>query len=125
MPAEVIPAADNFAQLGLSEPLMRALNALGYEQRTPIQVKTIPLLLAGQVLSCAVLVRHILQRARIMSERKSPSSDGVRPGRLGIRRSVGALVYASCRARNSPSVRRSRTASARARRANIFTPSSG
>ncbi|NJN98431.1 MAG: DEAD/DEAH box helicase, partial [Anaerolineales bacterium] len=40
--------ADSFDTLGLSEPLRQAINDLGYEAPTPIQVKTIPLLLAGQ-----------------------------------------------------------------------------
>ncbi len=37
---------ESFAQLGLSEPLTQALNEVGYEMPTPIQQKTIPLLLA-------------------------------------------------------------------------------
>ncbi|GAB4447627.1 MAG: DEAD/DEAH box helicase [Anaerolineae bacterium] len=42
------PTADSFDTLGLSEPLRQAINDVGYEAPTPIQVKTIPLLLAGQ-----------------------------------------------------------------------------
>jgi ATP-dependent RNA helicase DeaD len=38
----------SFAQLGLSDGLVQALNAVGYETPTPIQVQTIPLLLAGR-----------------------------------------------------------------------------
>ncbi|HXV44770.1 MAG TPA: DEAD/DEAH box helicase [Anaerolineae bacterium] len=41
-------SADSFDQFGLSEPLRQAINDVGYEAPTPIQVKTIPLLLAGQ-----------------------------------------------------------------------------
>jgi ATP-dependent RNA helicase DeaD len=37
-----------FAQLGIEEPLAQTLVELGYEQPTPIQEKTIPLLLAGR-----------------------------------------------------------------------------
>jgi ATP-dependent RNA helicase DeaD len=37
----------NFAELGLSEPVLRALAAVGYEAPTPIQAATIPALLAG------------------------------------------------------------------------------
>jgi len=37
-----------FAALGLREPLVRTLAALGYEAPTPIQERTIPLLLAGR-----------------------------------------------------------------------------
>jgi ATP-dependent RNA helicase DeaD len=42
------PTADSFDTLGLSEPLRQAINDVGYEAPTPIQVKNIPLLLAGQ-----------------------------------------------------------------------------
>jgi ATP-dependent RNA helicase RhlE len=37
-----------FAQLGLSEPLLRALNTENYTQPTPIQMRAIPALLAGR-----------------------------------------------------------------------------
>jgi ATP-dependent RNA helicase DeaD len=37
-----------FASLGLNEPLVRTLVALGYEAPTPIQARTIPLLLEGR-----------------------------------------------------------------------------
>lgn len=37
-----------FNQLGLSEPLLKAIDDVGYESATPIQVKTIPLLLEGR-----------------------------------------------------------------------------
>jgi ATP-dependent RNA helicase DeaD len=40
------PAA-TFAELGLGEPLLKALTDLGYEAPTPIQSRTIPPLLAG------------------------------------------------------------------------------
>jgi ATP-dependent RNA helicase DeaD len=39
--------ADSFDELGLSEPLRQTINDVGYEAPTPIQLKTIPLLLAG------------------------------------------------------------------------------
>jgi ATP-dependent RNA helicase DeaD len=39
---------DSFDELGLSEPLRQAIDDVGYEAPTPIQLKTIPLLLAGQ-----------------------------------------------------------------------------
>lgn len=41
------PTADSFDSLGLSEPLRQTINDVGYEMPTPIQLKTIPLLLAG------------------------------------------------------------------------------
>jgi len=37
-----------FSELGLSEPMQQAITALGYEQPTPIQAQTIPLLLEGR-----------------------------------------------------------------------------
>jgi len=41
-------SSDTFAQLGLSEPILKAIDAVGYEIPTPIQVRTIPPLLAGR-----------------------------------------------------------------------------
>ncbi|AOS85064.1 ATP-dependent RNA helicase [Chlorobaculum limnaeum] len=38
----------NFRSLALSEPLLQALEAVGYENPTPIQANTIPLLLEGR-----------------------------------------------------------------------------
>jgi ATP-dependent RNA helicase DeaD len=40
-------APSAFGELGLSEPVLRAVGELGYETATPIQSQTIPLLLAG------------------------------------------------------------------------------
>src|SRR3990170_3937811 len=37
-----------FAELGLSAPLLKALEHLGYQEPTPIQEQTIPLLLEGR-----------------------------------------------------------------------------
>ena len=42
-----INAGASFAELGLSEPVLRALTAVGYESPSPIQAATIPALLAG------------------------------------------------------------------------------
>ncbi|MDQ3323036.1 MAG: DEAD/DEAH box helicase [Acidobacteriota bacterium] len=39
---------NSFAQFGLSKPLMKAIKEMGYEAPSPIQTKTIPLLLAGK-----------------------------------------------------------------------------
>jgi ATP-dependent RNA helicase DeaD len=39
---------NSFAQFGLSEELIKAINDVGYETPSPIQVKTIPLMLAGK-----------------------------------------------------------------------------
>lgn len=41
-------AGDSFEQFGLSEELMKAVADVGYETPTPIQLKTIPLLLDGR-----------------------------------------------------------------------------
>jgi ATP-dependent RNA helicase DeaD len=39
---------ESFEQFGLSKPLMQVIDEVGYEAPTPIQVRTIPLLLAGR-----------------------------------------------------------------------------
>jgi ATP-dependent RNA helicase RhlE len=47
-------AGVTFTQLGLAEPLLRALSAEGYHTPTPIQAETIPTLLTGRdLLGCA------------------------------------------------------------------------
>ena len=40
--------ANTFAELGIAEPLLRALHAENYVEPTPIQARSIPLLLAGK-----------------------------------------------------------------------------
>jgi ATP-dependent RNA helicase DeaD len=47
-PAASAPAATLFASLGLSEPLRRALDDLGFAAATPVQAQAIPHLLAGR-----------------------------------------------------------------------------
>ena len=43
-----------FDQLGLSEPLLRAVHASGYETATPIQLQAIPAVLSGRdIMGCA------------------------------------------------------------------------
>ncbi|MDV3467996.1 DEAD/DEAH box helicase [Stenotrophomonas sp. C3(2023)] len=42
------PAQLQFAQLGLSEPVMHAVTAIGYETPSPIQAATIPAMLEGR-----------------------------------------------------------------------------
>jgi ATP-dependent RNA helicase DeaD len=42
------PPAPTFSDLGLPAPLLAALNEVGYETPSPIQARTIPLLLAGR-----------------------------------------------------------------------------
>ncbi len=52
--AEPVPAAPGFAELGLSEPVLRAVAEMGYTQPTPIQAQAIPTVLMGRdVLGCA------------------------------------------------------------------------
>ncbi|WP_173576626.1 DEAD/DEAH box helicase [Acetobacter fallax] len=51
-PAAELPAAKNddpvFADLGLSEPILRAISEMGYVHPTPIQAQAIPAVLRGQ-----------------------------------------------------------------------------
>src|SRR5689334_14024649 len=37
----------SFSELGLSEPVLAAVSAVGYESPSPIQAQTIPVLLSG------------------------------------------------------------------------------
>jgi ATP-dependent RNA helicase RhlE len=76
---------NQFAGLGLAEPLLRAVTAAGYTIPTPIQAKAIPLVLAGGDLLAAAqtgtgktagFVLPILHRL-LTTEPKSPA----RPGR--------------------------------------------
>ncbi|MBA2304077.1 MAG: DEAD/DEAH box helicase, partial [Acidobacteria bacterium] len=48
MPSALRPAPTDFNALGLSEALLKSVTALGYEEPTPVQSETIPLLLAGK-----------------------------------------------------------------------------
>ncbi|MGH8475871.1 MAG: DEAD/DEAH box helicase, partial [Methylococcales bacterium] len=43
-----VPNIQSFNQLGLTEPVLKALNDVGYETPSPIQAQAIPPLLAGQ-----------------------------------------------------------------------------
>jgi ATP-dependent RNA helicase DeaD len=47
VPADESPSAASFRDLGLSEPVLRALTDVGYESPSPIQAATIPVLLSG------------------------------------------------------------------------------
>jgi ATP-dependent RNA helicase DeaD len=47
-PAEAEDGASTFASLGLSDALLKSIAAVGYEEPTPIQLATIPLLLEGR-----------------------------------------------------------------------------
>jgi ATP-dependent RNA helicase DeaD len=48
MRAQEVATAPAFADLGLSEPVLRALDAVGYEAPSPIQAATIPVLMQGR-----------------------------------------------------------------------------
>src|SRR5271167_3096794 len=48
VPADSIVNTASFQDLGLSEPVLRALADVGYESPSPIQAETIPVLLAGR-----------------------------------------------------------------------------
>ena len=45
---EPVDAPITFANLGMSTPLMKSITALGYEEPTPIQLATIPVLMEGR-----------------------------------------------------------------------------
>jgi len=44
-PTPIVPAVSSFQTYGLSEPLLKAMNEMGFTSATPIQEKAIPLLL--------------------------------------------------------------------------------
>src|SRR5687767_4176127 len=48
MPIDDVDSSPSFDELGIIEPLVHAVKDVGYETPTPIQIKTIPLLLAGR-----------------------------------------------------------------------------
>ena len=48
MPTARPTEQEGFAALGLAKSLVTAVSALGYEEPTPVQRETIPLLLAGR-----------------------------------------------------------------------------
>ena len=48
VPEEPLAGSVSFSDLGLSEPVLRALVDVGYESPSPIQAQTIPLFLAGR-----------------------------------------------------------------------------
>lgn len=48
MSAQIETGSESFDQFGLSEPLLKAISDIGYETPSPIQLKTIPLLLEGR-----------------------------------------------------------------------------
>lgn len=93
-----------FASLGLSEPLLRALDALGYSKPTPVQAQAIPAVLAGRDLLAAAqtgtgktagFALPLLQR---LSEATTPvASNCVRVLVLVPTRELAEQVYESFR----------------------------
>src|SRR5688572_30509006 len=47
MPSSRTPS-NGFAALGLAAPLVEAVTSLGYEEPTPVQLETIPMMLSGR-----------------------------------------------------------------------------
>ena len=92
----------NFTELGLIDPLLRALEVLGYETPTPVQAQAIPAVLAGQDLMAAAqtgtgktagFALPLLQR---LAEAPTPvASNAVRVLVLVPTRELAEQVFAS------------------------------
>jgi ATP-dependent RNA helicase RhlE len=87
------PTPERFDDLGLIEPLARAVREQGYERPTPIQAKAIPHLLAGRDLlglaqtgtgKTAAFALPILQRLNATPPPAGPGHRGSRPIRVLI-----------------------------------------
>lgn len=91
----------SFANLGLIEPLQRAIQELGYDQPTPIQIKTIPPILAGKdVLASAQTgtgetASFVLPLLQILQPKPRASNNQTRVLILTPTRELAAQVYAS------------------------------
>ncbi|MDR1995962.1 DEAD/DEAH box helicase [Azonexus sp.] len=92
-----------FAALGLTAPLLQALDGLGYQTPTPVQTQAIPAVLAGRDLMAAAqtgtgktagFALPLLQR---LSEGERASSNAVRALILVPTRELAEQVHASCR----------------------------
>ena len=44
-------SSTDFAELGISAPVLKAVQQLGYEQPSPVQAQSIPILLEGKICS--------------------------------------------------------------------------
>ena len=96
-----------FDQLGLSEPLLRAVHASGYETATPIQLQAIPPVLAGPRPDGLCPNRH-RQDGRVRAadapslEHQRQPGAGQRPGaKAQTKRQVSRFVSASRSSANS------------------------
>jgi ATP-dependent RNA helicase DeaD len=79
MKAKAEAQADTFEQLGLGAPLLKAIADVGYESPSPIQQKTIPLLLGGRdvVGQAQTGTGKTAAFALPILERLGPASEGV------------------------------------------------
>ncbi|MDO7928930.1 DEAD/DEAH box helicase [Pseudomonas sp. KFB-139] len=93
-----------FASLGLIEPLLRALDALGYQTPTPVQAQAIPPVLAGRDLMAAAqtgtgktagFALPLLQRLTMEGPKVAPNS--VRALVLAPTRELAEQVHESIR----------------------------
>lgn len=97
----------SFSNLGLSESLLRAVRAEGYEVATPIQINAIPRVLEGRdLMGCAqtgtgktaAFALPTLQRLHQLHLQRAESDSGeVRHDRRGPRRPIRCLVLAPTR----------------------------
>ncbi|HWJ23421.1 MAG TPA: DEAD/DEAH box helicase [Gemmatimonadaceae bacterium] len=102
-------ALNGFTALGLADPLVSALAALGYEEPTPIQREAIPPMLAGRDLlgqaatgtgKTAAFALPLLQRIKSAPPAEQSGDDGVSGGAAAPRRGApgpGALVLVPTR----------------------------
>lgn len=91
---ELEERAQGFAELGLGDDLRQALDALGYEEPTPIQVAAIPPLLAGRdvIGSAATGTGKTAAFALPMLERIDPGAEGVQALILAPTRELAVQV---------------------------------
>jgi ATP-dependent RNA helicase RhlE len=94
----------SFTELGVAEPLRRALEGEGYTQPTPIQLRAIPVLLAGQDLlglaqtgtgKTAAFALPLLQQLSVGHEQRRPR--GVRALILAPTRELAIQIHDSLR----------------------------
>ncbi|WP_232734516.1 DEAD/DEAH box helicase, partial [Burkholderia glumae] len=97
----------SFASLGLAEPLVRAVNELGYNEPTPIQTQAIPAVLGGGDLlagaqtgtgKTAGFTLPILQRLNAFQPANANGKRAVRALILTPTRELAAQVEESVRA---------------------------
>jgi ATP-dependent RNA helicase RhlE len=99
----------SFKDLGLAEPILRAIAAKGYENPTPIQAQAIPAVLSeGDVLAAAqtgtgktagftLPMLHLLEQRRAARKPASPIDEVVAKGSKGARFPIRALILTPTR----------------------------